>query len=250
MKSLPSKNRNGSRLMLKVQLEAPGICSKACAKNSLSYKERSDAYIGLCTLFISLLHGSKFKVCETLNIPFDVIALKQASIDSELQLVVGVAENDVQIQSAQNHKRGKSSKVKKNFHQTVTQYLNKTDLEFVLSDLMDFDFAQKEVMSTVMCPGSRKLSSYITVSQDETAVARIFSLKPSLMWKKIEETGTYSSDDIFWMKGKQKRNENTCAIVENITSMLPRTIATFFTTARNNSLDICGLRVAYTTTKG
>ena len=235
--------------MLKVPLQSPGICSKSCAKNSLSFEERSDAYIGLCTLFVSLLHGNKFKVCESLNIPFDVIALEQASIDSELQLVVGIVENEVQVQSSQPQKRSKPGKVKRNFYQAITQYLNKTDLENVLLNLMDFDYTPRDI-SMISCPGTRKLSSYVSVSQDETAVARIFNLKPGIVWQRNEELDSQMSDNVCWMKGKQKRNESTCVMVENVTSMLPKTIASFMKTARNNSLDICGLRIAYVTKKG
>ena len=188
-------------------------------------------------------------MCDALRIPFDVIALKQASIDSELQLLVGIIENEVQIEPTQQTKRGKLSKGKKNFYQTVTQYLNKTDLEKVLLDLMKFDYTQKDV-STVSCPGSKKLSSYVTVSQDEAAVARIFNLKPSLIWGRSDETDPHVCDDMCWMKGKKKRNETTCVMIENITSMLPRTLVTLLRTARNNSWDICGLRVAYITKTG
>ena len=249
-KSLPTACKDATKLMLKVHLEAPGICSKSCAKNTLSLDERSDAFIGLCTLFVSLLHGSRFKVCEVLSIPFDVIALEQATIDSQLQLVIGIIENEVQMQQAQPLKRGKPTKVKKSFFQIVTQYLNKTDLEAVLSDVMDFDLAHRDFTSTVVCPGAKKLSSYVTVSQDETAVARIFSLKPSMVWSRSEDTESQMNDDVFWMKGKQKNNENTCVVVEHITSMLPRTIGAFMKTPRSNSLDICGLRIAYITNKG
>jgi len=245
-KSLPSSKKDGAKLLLKVLLQSPGVCSKSCAKNTLAFNQRSDAYIGLCTLFLSLLRGSKIKVCDALRIPFDVIALKQASIDSELQLLVGIIENEVQIEPTQQTKRGKLSKGKKNFYQTVTQYLNKTDLEKVLLDLMKFDYTQKDV-STVSCPGSKKLSSYVTVSQDEAAVARIFNLKPSLIWGRSDETDPHVCDDMCWMKGKKKRNETTCVMIENITSMLPRTLVTLLRTARNNSWDICGLRVAYIT---
>ena len=248
-KSLPNSPKDGAKLLLKIRLQSPGVCSKSCAKNSLSFNERSDAYIGLCTLFLSLLHGSKFRVCDGLNIPFNVIALKQATIDSELQLLVGIVEYEIPTEAAQQVKRGKPAKVKKNFYQSVTQYLNKTDLEKVLSGLMKFDYMQRDG-PTASCPGARKLSSYITVSQDEAAVSRIFNLKPSLVWCRSDEIDHQACDDVCWMKGKQRRNETTCVIVENIASMLPRTIATFMRTARNKSLDICGLRIAYITKKG
>ena len=186
---------------------------------------------------------------DALRIPFDVIALKQASIDSELQLLVGIIENEVQMEPTQQSKRGRTSKGKKNFYQTVTQYLNKTDLEKVLLDLMKFDYTQKDI-SKVSCPGSKKLSSYVTVSQDEAAVARIFNLKPSLIWSRNDETDPHMCDDVCWMKGKEKKNETTCVMIENVTSMLPRTLATLLRTARNNSLDICGLRVAYISKTG
>ena len=153
------------------------------------------------------------------------------------------------MEATQQLKRGKPSKAKRNFYQAVTQYLNKTDLETVLSDIMKVDYTERDGL-TVLCPGSRKLSSYVTVSQDETAVARIFNLKPSLVWNRSDEIDRQLCDDICWMEGKQKKNETTCVLVKNLTSMLPRTIAAFMRTARNNSIDICGLRIAYISRTG
>eukprot|EP00795_Rhopilema_esculentum_P016322 gene16322-7711_t len=242
---LPSTCKDAAKLLLKVSIETPGVCSKSCAKNSLTFDERSDAFIGLCTLFISLLLGNKFKVAETLGVPFDVISLEQASIDSELQLVVGIIENEVYIQPNQQLKRGKPPKVKKNFYQVVSQFLNKADLEQLLSSLMGFDIAERPYVSNVSCPGTKRLSSYVSVSQDDSAVARIFNLKPSLLWNCVEHNEEPLNDDICWITKQSTRNENTCVLIENVTSMLPKTIATFFKTIRTNSLDVSGLRIAY-----
>ena len=250
MKPLPDSCKHSSKLLLKVSLQSPGVCSKSCAKNTLSFTERSDAYIGLCTLFLSLLHGGKFKLCESLGIPFDVIALEQASVDSELQLLIGVIENGNTTQPNPTLKRGKPQKAKKSFHQVVTHFLNKTDLEFILSNLMEYDFGDSNPVTSPSCPGSKKLSSYINVSQDEAAVDRIFGLKPSMTWYKTETAQEQMSEYVSWIPRKSIKNENTCVLVENISAMLPRTISAFMKTTRDNSLDICGIRLAYAARKG
>ena len=80
------------------------MCSKVASKSFQVSRESSDAYIGLCTLFFSLLAGNKFKIAELLGVPFDVIAFQQARLDSELSLLIGIIENDFSVKAKKTGK--------------------------------------------------------------------------------------------------------------------------------------------------
>eukprot|EP00794_Sanderia_malayensis_P011088 gene11088-12256_t len=238
-----------SKLLLQINLQCPGICDRSCVKNSLTFQERSDAYVGLCTFFLSTLYGNKYKTCELLEIPFSVVAFQQSCIDAELCLFIGVVENEIPSFVSQKSKRGKQ---RKSFHQTVQQYLNKTDLEDVLSKLMMFNATEmtgKEKISPTrrtQCPGSKKLSSYVKVSQDEAATDRIFGLKPSLLWNNMmqaREDALVTS--IAWIPFQEKKNENTVVLIDNMTSLLPKFICEFMKATRENGMDISGIRMLY-----
>ena len=116
---------------------------------------------------------------------------------------------------------------------------------------MVFDVEESYGMARrVSCPGSRKLSSFVAVSQDVAAVDRIFGLKPSLLWNKIAVSSEQLSGGTTWIPDKGSRNENTTVLIDHLTSLLPRTLCEFFKMTREASLDICGHRVAYVPNAG
>ncbi|XP_047131075.1 uncharacterized protein LOC101236927 isoform X1 [Hydra vulgaris] len=249
---IPSTNKQ--ILTLKISLDSPGVIKMNCPDsvspviNSLA----SDIYIGLVTLFLLLLQGSKWEITSQLTeIPFDVVSLFQVNLDGELMLVVGITENQNTKQKLKKNKHG-------TFFHAATHFLNVTDLEQILKKIWDkieierlkpsfsqtVIFQQLELQKKEKCeiPGTGKLSSFISISPDTNILNRILAMKSSLSIHTPDDSPSFS---FFQYDSQIPEQELTCLTIQNILSMSPKHISAFLKTLRDNSVEIIGLRTGF-----
>ena len=140
-------------------------------------------------------------------------------------------------------------RLKKSFHQGVAQFLNTSDLEQQLEQLMAIETQENRYLQ-FRCPGKGKLSAYVTVNPDEGAVDRIFGLTPSLFWERKSITEEPIPSHISWIPSETFNEETTVVSVENLSSMLPKSIATLLLQTREKSMDIAGMKLSYVSGSG
>ena len=248
-------------LILKVPLDSPGVCKTNAndSINTFADHSNSDNYIGLVTLFIYLLQGSRRELSMlNLDIPFDVVSLQQAHLDSELLLIAGIAENKNTYQQ-----KTKRTKLGTNFFHAVSQFLNTNYLDKILWKIWEHTEAdvtriqnsipfnhiwrQVELKTAERCaiPGSGKLSTFINISPDTNALQRIYSLSPSLFVHTEDKTGNVIPEEYSWFHPVGVQQEYTCITVEDATSISPKHLSELLKRLRKESVEICGLRIGY-----
>lgn len=248
-------------LLLKVPLESPGVCKTKVNDSIHTFADQnnSDNYIGLVTLFVYLLHGTRRELSMiNLDIPFDVVSLQQAHLDGELLLIVGISENKNACQQ-----KTKRTKLGTSFFHAVSQFLNTNFLDKILCKIWEHTEAdvsriqnslsfnhiwrQVELKTAERCtiPGSGKLSSFINISPDTNAMQRIFNLYPSLLVHVENKTGSSIPTEYNWFNPASVHQDYTCITVENATSISPKHLSELLKRLRKESVEICGLRIGY-----
>lgn len=245
-------------LLLKVPLEQPGMCKMSVeSKTNVIDRNSSDVYIGLITLFLVLMQGHEYNVSSLVDcIPFDVVSLQQVVINDELALLVAVVEN----QNTYRFK-GKRTKSSNLFQHAISVYLNTNTLEEVLCKIWEriqdqvdkcrqfrnfWDRLQYQSTPRYnMIPGHGRLSSYISVSPDQQAVARLFSLKPKLYVHSDDKLCKLLTPNSLWFSPSLNDSEYTCLTLDGLLMMSPRIIYSFLTYLRDESIEICGLRIGF-----
>jgi len=254
-KSLPDTNKQ--LLMLKIPLESPGVCKGNANDSKLAMTDlkNSDNFIGLVSLFILLLQGSKWDIQSTFKeVPFDVVSLQQCQLDDELLLLVGVAEN-----SNTYHYKTKRTKLGSSFFHAVSYFLNNTQLEDILAKMWQHIQQQSNQWSHVNIwqqlhfteksniLGSGKLSSFINAVPDLNALRRILSIPASIKPKSFIKTNLASniSEKIDCFHSPPIQQEYTCINIDNIVLMTPRHIIEFFKRLRSEAIELCAMRIGY-----
>lgn len=246
--------------MMKVPLEEPGVCKANAIDGKLTSANfrNSDNYIGLMTLFILLLQGSKWEIPTIITeLPFDVVSIQQCCIDEELYLVVGISEN----QNTPQYKC-KRTKLGSSFFHAVSHFLNNTYLERLLQKIEDYvergqpqsqHFPNRTIWQQVdglqnpllpLLPGSGKLSSFINITPDLNALTRIHAMPLALIPSKFSRSNAVA-DTLNHYNYKGRNRQYTCITVGNIAAMTPNHVTGFFQMLRDESIEICGLRIAY-----
>ena len=250
---------NKQILTLKINLDSPGVVKVNISDSVCPVVDplASDIYIGLVTLFLLLLQGSKWEIPSQLTeIPFDVVSLLQANLDGELLLIVGITEN----QNTNQYKL-KKSKLGSSFFHAVSQFLNTTYLEQILKKIWnvveigklkpitcdtrhDTIWQQLEHRKMEKCeiPGSGKLSSFINISPDPNTLHRILAIKSSIAIHRVDKSAKSSS---MRFNSAIPEQELTCITIQNISSMSPKQLSSFMKRMRDESVEIVGLRIGY-----
>lgn len=234
---LPSTDKE--LLLLKVPLESPGVCK---TNSTASEQSNSDNFIGLTTLFMLLLQGNKWKIAVLLaEIPFDVVAFQQVFLNGELFLVVGIAENQ---NTAQQKK--KRTKLGTGFFHAVSNYLNKSYLETVLSkiwDITEFESFSKTGKCTI--PGSGKLCNYINITPDPQALQKLLAMTPSFFVHHESKFSKQLPEELSQFHNISPKQDYTCITVYQLLSMYPRHMSELLKRLRSEAVELCGIKIGY-----
>ncbi|XP_057301076.1 uncharacterized protein LOC130635679 isoform X2 [Hydractinia symbiolongicarpus] len=234
---LPSTDKE--LLLLKVPLESPGVCK---TNSTTSEQNNSNNFIGLTTLFMLLLQGNKWKIAVILpEIPFDVVAFQQVFFNGELFLVVGIAENQ---NTAQQKK--KRTKLGTGFFHAVSNYLNKSYLETVLSkiwDITEFESLSKTGKCTI--PGSGKLCNYINITPDPQALQKLLAITPSFFVHHESKFSKQLPEELNQFHNISPKQDYTCITVYQLLSMYPRHMSELLKRLRSEAVELCGIKIGY-----
>ena len=245
------------------------MCKSSNSDTGFSVADRSnsDNYIGLVTLFVLLLQGSKWAIPVLIpEIPFDVVSLQQAHLGGELLLIIGIAENQNTYQQ-----KTKRTKLGTNFFHAVSQFLNTNHLENLLSKIWNIMevkllkeripmenalLKQLELKNIERCsiperctiPGAGKLSAYIKITPDAYALQKVLRISPSLTVYNDAQKAVSCQFNYDWFDPIKTEQEYTCITVENVVAITPKHISELLKRLRKESVEICGLKLGYVKT--